>query len=86
MVNKTFRSRIFVVTHTKDEKSILQKISHPFIVQLHFAFQTKDKLYMILDFVNGGELFHHLKKEGKFDEVCHIIHDLLYNYELTDAE
>lgn len=56
------------VTHTKDEKSILQKIIHPFIVQLHFAFQTKDKLYMILDFVNGGELFYHLKKEGKFDE------------------
>jgi hypothetical protein len=28
---------------------------------------------MILDFVNGGELFYHLKKEGKFDEVCQII-------------
>lgn len=54
------------VTHTKDEKSILQKILHPFIVQLHFAFQTRDKLYMILDYVNGGELFYHLKKEGKF--------------------
>jgi len=56
------------VTHTKAEKSILQKIQHPFIVQLHFAFQTKDKLYMILDYVNGGELFFHLKKEGRFQE------------------
>jgi serine/threonine protein kinase len=55
------------VTHTKDEKSILQKIIHPFIVRLHYAFQTPDKLYMILDYVNGGELFYHLKKEGKFD-------------------
>mmetsp|Transcript_314 Transcript_314/g.342 ORF Transcript_314/g.342 Transcript_314/m.342 type:complete len:441 (-) Transcript_314:111-1433(-) len=55
------------VTHTKDEKSILQKIKHPFIVNLHFAFQTEDKLYMILDYVNGGELFFHLKKEGKFN-------------------
>jgi serum/glucocorticoid-regulated kinase 2 len=56
------------VTHTKDEKNILQKISHPFIVKLNYAFQTKDKLYMILDYVNGGELFFHLKKEGKFSE------------------
>jgi serum/glucocorticoid-regulated kinase 2 len=56
------------VAHTKAEKTILQKIQHPFIVRLHYAFQTKDKLYMILDFVNGGELFFHLKKEGRFPE------------------
>jgi len=56
------------VTHTRAEKSILQKIQHPFIVRLHFAFQTKDKLYMILDYINGGELFYHLKKEGRFPE------------------
>ena len=56
------------VDHTRAEKAILQKIRHPFIVSLHFAFQTEDKLYMVLDFVNGGELFFHLKKEGKFDE------------------
>jgi serine/threonine protein kinase len=57
------------VAHTRAEKSILQKIQHPFIVRLHYAFQTKDKLYMILEFVNGGELFHHLKKDGRFPEV-----------------
>lgn len=56
------------VAHTKAEKSILQKIQHPFIVKLHYAFQTKDKLYMILDYINGGELFFHLKKEGRFPE------------------
>jgi serine/threonine protein kinase len=56
------------VAHTRAEKSILQKIQHPFIVRLHYAFQTKDKLYMILDYVNGGELFFHLKKEGRFSE------------------
>lgn len=56
------------VAHTRAEKSILQKIQHPFIVKLHFAFQTKDKLYMILDYINGGELFYHLKKEGRFAE------------------
>jgi len=56
------------VAHTKAEKTILQKIQHPFIVRLHYAFQTKDKLYMILDYINGGELFFHLKKEGRFPE------------------
>jgi len=57
------------VTHTKAEKSILQKIQHPFIVKLHYAFQTSEKLYMILDYINGGELFYHLKKEGRFAEL-----------------
>jgi len=57
------------VAHTKAEKSILQKIQHPFIVKLHYAFQTKDKLYMILDFINGGELFHHLKKKVDFQRL-----------------
>jgi len=56
------------VAHTKDEKHILQRIKHPFIVNLNYAFQTKDKLYMILDYVNGGELFWHLKREGTFSE------------------
>jgi len=46
----------------------LQKINSPFIVKLHYAFQTPTKLYFILDFLNGGELFHHLKQEGRFSE------------------
>lgn len=56
------------VAHTKAEKSILSKIQHPFIVTLNYAFQTEEKLYMVLDFINGGELFFHLKREGKFSE------------------
>jgi serine/threonine protein kinase len=56
------------VAHTKAERSILEKIQHPFIVNLNYAFQTPEKLYMILDFINGGELFFHLKKEGRFSE------------------
>eukprot|EP00003_Mantamonas_plastica_P010729 TRINITY_DN201_c0_g1_i1.p2 TRINITY_DN201_c0_g1~~TRINITY_DN201_c0_g1_i1.p2 ORF type:complete len:289 (-),score=107.14 TRINITY_DN201_c0_g1_i1:1420-2286(-) len=50
------------------ERAILQKIEHPFLVSLKYAFQTEDKLYMVLDYVNGGELFFHLQKEGKFEE------------------
>jgi RAC serine/threonine-protein kinase len=53
--------------HTKSEKSILQKLQSPFLVCLHFTFQTSDKLYFIMDYINGGELFYHLQKERKFD-------------------
>ncbi len=56
------------VAHTQAERDILTKLKHPFIVNLNFAFQTRDKLFMILDFVNGGELFFHLKNEGRFSE------------------
>lgn len=56
------------VAHTRAEKDILTKLKHPFIVNLNYAFQTPDKLFMILDFINGGELFFHLKNEGRFSE------------------
>jgi len=56
------------VAHTKAEKTILGKIQHPFIIKLHWAFQTEQKLYMVLDYINGGELFFHLKNEGRFSE------------------
>ena len=54
------------IQQRKAERDILTKLKHPFIVNLNYAFQTKDKLFMILDFVNGGELFFHLKNEGRF--------------------
>eukprot|EP00761_Pharyngomonas_kirbyi_P012459 gb/GECH01012486.1/.p1 GENE.gb/GECH01012486.1/~~gb/GECH01012486.1/.p1 ORF type:complete len:482 (+),score=103.06 gb/GECH01012486.1/:1-1446(+) len=57
-----------MVNHTKSEKNILQQIKHPFIVTLRYAFQTQEKLYLILDFLSGGELFHHLKEESHFTE------------------
>ena len=47
---------------------ILERINHPFIVKLHYAFQTPERLYFVIDFLNGGELFFHLRKETKFQE------------------
>jgi len=57
------------VAHTNTERKILQDIDNPFIVALRFAFQTATKLYMVLDYFNGGELFFHLKNNGHFPEV-----------------
>jgi tRNA A-37 threonylcarbamoyl transferase component Bud32 len=56
-----------VVKQTNAEKQILQNISHPFIVGLHYAFQTEEKLYLVMDFLPGGELFFHLKELESFD-------------------
>jgi len=52
--------------HTRTEKEILQKLIHPFLVNLNYSFQTPDKLFFIMDYINGGELFYHLQKEHKF--------------------
>jgi len=56
------------IVHTKTERRILSNIENPFIVSLRYAFQTPAKLYMVLDFFNGGELFFHLKRDGRFTE------------------
>lgn len=56
------------VTHTLAERTVLAQVNNPFIVPLKFSFQSPDKLYLVLAFVNGGELFHHLQREGRFNE------------------
>ncbi|CAB4005619.1 ribosomal S6 kinase alpha-1 isoform X2 [Paramuricea clavata] len=53
---------------TKMERDILVDVQHPFIVHLHYAFQTEGKLYLILEFLRGGDLFTRLSKEVMFTE------------------
>lgn len=61
-----------MVSHILAEKTILAKVHHPFVVSLKWAFQTDEKLYLILDFLSGGELFFHLQNaknpDHKFTE------------------
>uniref|UniRef100_A0A2I2YIH1 non-specific serine/threonine protein kinase n=1 Tax=Gorilla gorilla gorilla TaxID=9595 RepID=A0A2I2YIH1_GORGO len=55
--------------HIMSERNVLLKnVKHPFLVGLHFSFQTADKLYFVLDYINGGELFYHLQRERCFLE------------------
>uniref|UniRef100_A0A8C9NKY5 non-specific serine/threonine protein kinase n=1 Tax=Serinus canaria TaxID=9135 RepID=A0A8C9NKY5_SERCA len=61
---KVIRDRV----RTKMERDILVEVNHPFIVKLHYAFQTEGKLYLILDFLRGGDLFTRLSKEVMFTE------------------
>lgn len=46
----------------------MEKITSPFIVKLHYAFQTDAKLYFVMDYLNGGELFTLLRRDTKFAE------------------
>eukprot|EP00004_Rigifila_ramosa_P015834 TRINITY_DN3708_c0_g1_i4.p1 TRINITY_DN3708_c0_g1~~TRINITY_DN3708_c0_g1_i4.p1 ORF type:complete len:502 (+),score=98.21 TRINITY_DN3708_c0_g1_i4:176-1507(+) len=55
--------------YARSERNILKELSqHPFIVTLHFAFQTEAKLYFVMDFLSGGQLFYHLANEDMFPE------------------
>ena len=50
------------------EKDILQKADHPFLVGMEFVFQTDLKIFFVMKFVRGGELFMHLRKSRQFSE------------------
>ena len=56
------------IDHTKSERSILERVSHPYIVHLRYAFQTKLKLYFVLEYCPCGELYNHLSKDRRFPE------------------
>ena len=50
------------------EKKILQSLDHPFLVGMIFCFQTEERIYFIMPFVRGGELFQHLRSTKFFPE------------------
>lgn len=64
--------------HTKAERNILECVKNPFIVDLAYAFQTGGKLYLILEYLSGGELFMQLEREGIFmeDTACFYLSEI----------
>lgn len=58
--------RLKQVDHILAEKEILASIHHPFIVNLFASFKDADTLYMLMEFVSGGEIFSHLRRAGRF--------------------
>ena len=54
--------------HTRTERDLMVKINNPFIVNIKFAFQDESKLYIVSDFMQGGDMFYHLHSNNKFDE------------------
>lgn len=54
------------VEHVISEKQILLEVSHPHIVNCWATFQDNSSLFMVMEFVQGGEVFSHLRKLGRF--------------------
>jgi p70 ribosomal S6 kinase len=54
--------------YMRTERDVLTRVEHPYIVTLQYSFQTATKLYLILDFINGGHLFFQLYRAGIFEE------------------
>jgi len=56
------------VRHIMNERQILTQVQHPFIVKMHWAFQTEHYLFMVMEFCAGGEIFYHMNKVQRFSE------------------
>lgn len=52
----------------KYERDLLSKLKHPFIVNMSYAFQDYDNLYLVMDLLTGGDLRYHVSKCKKFTE------------------
>ena len=58
------RSEVSIIS----ERNLLSKLKHPFIVNMHFAFQDFSKLYLVMDLLSGGDLRYHIAKKKTFTE------------------
>lgn len=56
------------IESAKMEKQILFQNKHPFLVKMSYVFQTEEKVYFVMNFIRGGELFTHINKEKRFTE------------------
>ena len=55
-------------TFIKNERMLLSKMFHPFIVNMHYAFQDNDNLYLVVDYLSGGDLRYHYCFDIEFNE------------------
>lgn len=68
-----------LIKYALTERNVMSYLKHPFIVSLNYAFQTPEKLFLILDYCPGGDLGSHLSREKRFSEdkariyICEII-------------
>ncbi|EPY49963.1 AGC/RSK/P70 protein kinase Psk1 [Schizosaccharomyces cryophilus OY26] len=77
----SIRLRAKGLQQTKNERQILEEVRHPFICRLYYAFQDLDRLYLILQYAPGGELFAHLAERRMLPEDA----VAYYTAELTSA-
>ena len=56
------------VTSVMSEKKLLEKLQHPFLVNINYAFQDRENLYLVSDLLTGGDLRYHIGKRRRFTE------------------
>lgn len=56
------------VKSIKYERELLEKLHHSYIVNMHYAFQDYDNLYLVIDLLTGGDLRYHISKYKRFTE------------------
>jgi serine/threonine protein kinase len=54
-----------ILRYAMTERKILSTINHPFVVKLHYALQSSQKLYLLMQYCPGGDLLRHIKRRGK---------------------
>jgi serine/threonine protein kinase len=55
-------------TNIKSEKEFLSRLHHPFLVNMHYAFQDYENLYLVIDYLSGGDLRYHICRKKNFSE------------------
>ena len=68
VLQKDFLIKRNYLKYAITECNVLKQNSSPYVIKMHYAFQTPDYLYMILDFCAGGDLAYHLKQRSLFEE------------------
>mmetsp|Transcript_5673 Transcript_5673/g.6676 ORF Transcript_5673/g.6676 Transcript_5673/m.6676 type:complete len:165 (+) Transcript_5673:166-660(+) len=56
------------VSSVMNERKLLSSLKHPFLVNMNYAFQDRENLYLVMDLLNGGDLRYHISKHRKFTE------------------
>ena len=56
------------VNSVMNEKKFLCQLQHPFLVNMHYAFEDRDNLYLVIDLMSGGDLRFHIGKHRRFSE------------------
>ena len=68
VLNKAFLVKNNHLKYAISEANILKRATHPFVLKMHYSFQTPQNLYMILDICTGGDLAYHLGIREIFEE------------------
>lgn len=68
IIEKAFLLQKENVSNILNEKEVLSHCEHPFLIRLEYCFHDPDRIYLVMKFMQGGELYHHLHHKVKFTE------------------